>query len=150
MVWYALGYFSGLAGKEKAGCTEETIAELERFFDNEKKTLKRRKTQIEKYDLHFISVDAPISGEDSEYYYEIPDPTINIEDSVIHKMEIEKLQEILEELPADDREFLYACYSAECYTIPELCKLFGLTRGAVQYRQNKLLKLVREKYLTAK
>ena len=74
-----------------------------------------------------------------DYCYDLPDPNTDIEEEVMHKMELASLREAMSELPEDDREFLLAVFEDYQDAEKRIGEKLGLTRGQVQYRKKKLI-----------
>lgn len=132
-----------------AGLNDEEIKNIERVFDADYKKLKRRnkaqERMAEEYGYVTMSVSAMIGDfEGAEYGdFDIPDDT-NIEEQILHEIELEELRKCLGELKADDRDFLLECFETEigCAKAGERR---GLTKNQAHYKKVKLLEKLREK-----
>lgn len=137
-------YMYEMACKE-AGLPEEQIAEIRKMFDADYKRFSRRKKAKEKNNISWISM-TDMSGSESEADYELTDETIDVEDTVLHQMELEELQGYLEELTDDDREFLLAMFEDVENANQRMAEKLGLTIGQVRYRKDKLIKMLRARF----
>ena len=54
---------------------------------------------------------------------------------------------MLDELPADDKEFLLTCFAEERGSECELARRMGVSRDTVRWRKEKLVKMLKEKFL---
>ena len=134
---------------KEAGLSEEQTAEIRRFFDAEKKRLKRDKEVREEEGITFSYIVT--SDDESEEAgdldsREIADEGFNLEELIIHKLELEKLDKVLKELPEDDREFLLSLFSYGSGGVSKFARARGVPRETVRDRKHRLLKVVREKF----
>lgn len=136
-----------LACKE-AGLSEEKIKEIRRMFDAEKKKLKRRKIAKDKCGWGFFAVEDLIVGDILHHKgaFDIPDAGISVEDEIIYKLDLERLNELLKEMDPDDKEFLLDCFESRKGTDNVAQEKHGLNRGQVQYRKRKLVNMLRERF----
>lgn len=129
----------------EAGLTEEQIADIRRMFDAEYKRLKRRKQRKEKYGISYISV-TDMSGTENEEDYELEDRETDVEEIVLHKINLADLRKYLQELPTKDRDFLYDYYSCGDKPLVYMSEKYSLTKNQVRYRRDRLIALLREKF----
>jgi DNA-directed RNA polymerase specialized sigma24 family protein len=130
---------------KEAGLSEEQTAKIRRFFDAEKKKLRRDVEAREAEGIVFNSI-ATFSNdeEDSETFELVSD--VDLEETMIHQMDLEKLNKCLQELSADDREFLYALYGNGYGAESHLARVLGIPRQTLQRRKERLLQTLREKF----
>lgn len=133
----------------EAGLSEEKTAEIRRFFDAEQKKLKRRKEAKDKSQLCFVSVEemAEKVQDDDISTYDIPDPNMNTEAMAIAKMELDILKTCMEELSAEDREFLLACFESKRGAVAELTKKLGMPQSTISVRKKRLFEKVKKCFL---
>ena len=129
----------------EAGLPEEQTAEIRRMFDAEYKRLGRRKKAKKKSNISWIST-SDMSGSESEEDYELADENTDVEEMVIHQLELEALRGYLEELTDDDRKFLLAMFEDVENANQRMAEKLGLTIGQVRYRKEKLLKMLRARF----
>ena len=132
---------------KEAGLSEEQTAEIRRFFDAEKKRLKRDKKAREEEGITFSYVVT--SEEESEEAgdldsREIVDENYNLEEIVLHNLMLEQLHNALQELSADDREFLLSLYADDCDSVASLARTLGVPRTTLIYRKEQLLKRLKK------
>ena len=132
-----------------AGLNEEEIKEIERMLDADYKRLGRRtKAQerlAESYGVVTMSVSAMIGDSDMDSIGDFDIPAdINIEEQILHEMELEELRKCLGELKADDKDFLLECFDSEigCTKAGERR---GLTKNQAHYKKCQLLEKLRER-----
>lgn len=136
-----------LACKE-AGLSEEQTAEIRRFFDAEQKRLRRDKDAREREDITFSyiqSADQNYDGESNIDELDFIDEDFDLEDLVIRKLQLEKLDRILAELPADDREFLLAVFGERGSAV-RYAKSHGMSEVQVTRKKKALLEDLRKKF----
>ena len=129
----------------EAGLTEEKTKEIRQMFDTEYKRLKRRKQRQKKYGISAISV-TDMSGTENECDYELEDTNNNVEEIVLHKMDLKDLQRYLQELPEEDRDFLYDYYSCRDKPLVYMSEKCSLTKHQVRYKRDRLIMLLRNKF----
>ena len=134
-----------LACKE-AGLSEEQTEEIRRFFDAEKKRLKRDKEAREEEGITFSYIvpsetESEVSGDLESR--DIVDEDFDLEEIIMKKLLLEQLHKALAELPADDREFLYALYSRGYGAETALSREMKIPRQTLQRRKERLLKRLR-------
>ncbi len=137
-----------LACKE-AGLSEEKIKEIRRMFDAEKKKLKRRKIAKDKCGWGFFAVEDLMVGDILHYKgaFDIPDAGMSVEDEIIYKLDLERLNECLKEFRPEDKEFLLDCFKckrgAETYTMEK----YGMTRSSVRNKKRILIDRLRKQFI---
>lgn len=133
---------------QEAGLEESRIAEIRRFFDAEKKRLSRDKEARDKAGIVFNSLSSLVQpeGSSSSDEYEIADDRANVEEQILHKLELDHLHECLAGLPEDDREFLFALFSGGYGNESRMAKEMGIPRTTLIRRKERLLKQLREKF----
>ena len=120
-------------------------AEIRRYFDKEKKRLKRRREALKKYNIEIYSISGPVRNGKFGADDEIPDFESDPEEIVIHRMDLERLRIAKAEMDEDDQAFLNLCYGEEKHTDIWVAEHLGVSRYVVEYRKKKLLKELRRK-----
>jgi len=133
----------------EAGLSEEKIAEIRRFFDAEKKKLKRENDVIEKTKFQYFSMNEAIDEERGITIYDVGDMNADTEMDAIKLWELEKLREYMSELSYEDQEFLYACFEDSRGAETRIAKKLGIPRQTVQYKKKKLIDHLRKKFMGA-
>jgi DNA-directed RNA polymerase specialized sigma subunit len=130
---------------KEAGLSEEQTAEIRKFFDAEKKKLRRDMDAREAEGIVFNSITTFTNNEeDSETFELVSD--MNLEEMLIHQMNLENLNDCLQELSADDREFLFIIFSGERGMKAAYAKTHNCSEAAVTRRKNRLMKVLRKKF----
>lgn len=126
---------------KEAGLTEEEIKKIRRIFDADNKRYRRDKEAREKAGIVFNSLSA---YEDEFGSLSIKDPhQEDVEDRILHEIELENLRVCLKELPEDDRGFLFKLFGGRG-SETALAKELGVSRASVQRRKARLIKLLRK------
>lgn len=128
---------------KEAGLTEEKIAEIRKFFDGEKKKLKRSIQYREEEGIVFNSLTVMAEEYDEDNSL---DAGFDLEETVIHAMELQRLNMCLSELSVDDREFIYAVFSEERGTIARISRETGIPRSTLVDRKERILRTLKEKF----
>lgn len=132
----------------EAGLSEEKTAEIRKFFDAEQKKLNRRRESRKGNGVYYLSIEG--MQECAEYEdqntFDIPDLNTNVEETAIHTWELERLNQLLNELLEEDREFLMACFAEERGSECALARRMGVSRDTVRWRKEKLVKMLKEKF----
>lgn len=134
---------------KEAGLSEEKTAEIRKFFDAEQKKLKRRNEALAKSNIYYVSVNAL----EAERYeagfdtYDIEDPDMDVEDIVLRKIDLDILRSCMDELSADDKEFLLACFNGERGIIMQLSKELGIPQTTISARKKRLFERVKKSFL---
>lgn len=136
-----------LACKE-AGLSEEQTAEIRRFFDAEKKRLKRDKEARVKAGITFSYVvpsetESEVSGDLESR--DIVDEDFDLEEIIMKKLLLEQLHKALAELSVDDREFLLSVFDG-VGAATRYAKEHGLSEMQVSRRKKKLIEKLRKKF----
>lgn len=131
---------------KEAGLAEEKIQEIRNMFNTEYQKLHRQKKAMENSDYVFLNAEG-MRNSDGEYWtHEIPDPTVNVEDEIIHKMDLERLNKLLDTLPIMDKEFLLDYFSGENKFLDQMAAKYKMTRNQVIVKKRKLILALREKF----
>lgn len=144
---YDMIYKYEMACKE-AGLSEEQTAEIRRFFDAEKKRMKRDKDAREEAGITFSyiqSADQSYDGDSDMDELDFLDENYDLEEIILHKILLEQLREALKELSVDDREFLLAVYDG-FGAASRYAKQHGLSEMQVSRRKKDLIEQLRKKF----
>ena len=133
---------------KEAGLSEEQTAEIRRFFDAEKKRMKRDKEAREEAGITFSyiqSADQNYDGDSDMDELDFLDENYDLEEIILHKILLEQLLEALKELSVDDREFLLAVYDG-FGAASRYAKQHGLSEMQVSRRKKDLIEQLRKKF----
>lgn len=133
---------------KEAGLSEEQTAEIRRFFDAEKKRMKRDKDAREEAGITFSyiqSADQSYDGDSDMDELDFLDENYDLEEIILHKILLEQLREALKELSVDDREFLLAVYDG-FGAASRYAKQHGLSEMQVSRRKKDLIEQLRKKF----
>ena len=133
---------------KEAGLSEEQTAEIRRFFDAEKKRMKRDKAAREEAGITFSyiqSADQNYDGDSDMDELDFLDENYDLEEIILHKILLEQLREALKELSVDDREFLLAVYDG-FGAASRYAKQHGLSEMQVSRRKKDLIEQLRKKF----
>lgn len=130
---------------KEAGMSEEAIKELRKMFDTDYKHVKRQKEQRMKTGYAFTAIDRiqDIDGEIGTV--DIADD-FDLEEDFIHRCDLGRLDEILQELSDEDRAFILDAFDQEVKTVKALAEKYEMSFYAARYRRDKLLAWLREKF----
>ena len=133
---------------KEAGLSEEQTAKIRRFFDAEKKRMKRDKEAREEAGITFSyiqSADQNYDGDSDMDELDFLDENYDLEEIILHKILLEQLREALKELSVDDREFLLAVYDG-FGAASRYAKHHGLSEMQVSRRKKDLIEQLRKKF----
>ena len=131
----------------EAGLSEENIREIDRMFDADKKKLKRkRNAQKEEHERNGFGIYSlsGMHGQDEEDDFDPTDPDMDVENAVIHAMDMEKLQLLLAEFSEEDRELILAFHCGIRGAKKQAADRMGLDKRQARRRAAKLLAILRE------
>ena len=131
----------------EAGTPEETVKAIRRMFDLDYKKLKQEKKTLREAGFVYYSIEL-LKDPDDGCYYEIPDPEMNTEEIILHKLDLERLSVILDMIPETDKQFILDCFEAEYGTQKDLAQKYGMSVGAVLQKKWRLLKKLRELFFS--
>ena len=128
------------------GMSKEMVREFEKSFEADIKRLQRNKEEIEEKGYSFIILDAVCDEDDGSCIFpEVEDVTEN-ENVWLQKMHIDMLRSFLSEMSEEDRRILYVSFSG-IYNFDEvLAEEYGVTKRAIRYRRDVLIKQLRKKF----
>ena len=130
----------------EAGLSEERIKQIEQVFDTEYKHNRYEQAKREKYKMEILHVEGMI-GQDGEVgSFELPDPSVDIEEDFIHRCDLDRLQDVLAMLSDDDREFIMTCFAYETSYIKRLRERFNLTTEGVRSKKRRILAELQKKF----
>lgn len=130
----------------EAGLSEKQIREIEQVYDTEYKRNQYEQVKREKYQWESLHLEGLIGPDGEVGSFELPDPSVDIEEDLIHRCDLAKLRELLQELSADDRAFLMECFTYEADYLKRLSRKYGVTEATILWRKKKLVKQLREKF----
>lgn len=130
----------------EAGLSAEEIKEIEQVFDTEYKRNQYEQVKKDNTGMDFLHLEGMIGRNGEIGNYEIEDTGINIEEDFIHRCDLCRLRELLAELSEEDREFLMDCFNHEKDYIVRLMEKHHMTKSAVRWKRDSLVKLLRTKF----
>ena len=127
------------------GMSKEEVSEFERSFEADKKRLKRNRKAIKDNSYSFIYLDMDHDEDGCSLIKDVVDTTEN-EDAWLQKIHIDMLRSFLGEMSEEDRRILYVSFSG-IYNFDEvLAEEYGVTKRAIRYRRDVLIKQLRKKF----
>ena len=126
-----------------AGYTEESemYREIERMTDCCKKQVKRGRAKREELDIDLI-LTSTLSGREDQSE-DIPADE-NLEERIIHKIELEDLMKCFSLLSHDEQELLRKYSEGEYGIVKQLAEEMGLSYNDVYYRIAKVKKKMKK------
>ena len=92
---------------------EEKIREIRKVFDADYKRLKRQDKAIEREGLDFFSLECLMDPGNGANCYDFIDPGFDVENIIIHKLDLERLNKILGMISSKNREFILDCFNSD-------------------------------------
>ena len=126
----------------EAGTPEETVEAMRRMFDADYKRLKREKRA--RKDIVYYSLERLLYPTGNSCYYDVTDPDTDVEQIVLHKLDMERLGEILNMIPGKDREFILDCFDAEWGELKAIAWKYGMAFDAAKKKKGRLLLKLRQ------
>ena len=130
----------------QAGLSEEKTAEIRRMFNAQYQRMYREREARKRSVFEFWYTEDLYGRDGEKGTYEIADPSINIEEELIHQMDLEKLREALKELSPEDREFILEYFEGENKFLNRMSEKYGLTRNQVIGRKRRILKQLKSRF----
>lgn len=134
---------------KEAGLSEEQTAEIRRFFDAGKKKVKRLKAAKERNNVGYLSLDG-IGEEYNDYgiySYEIADTSSDPAEILVAKLEMDLLEECMNELTPEEKEFLLNCFGGGRGYLAQLSKETGISESTLSSRKRSLFEKVKKSFL---
>ena len=128
----------------RAGFTEEseTYRKIKRELDRENKAYRRDKKRREKAGIIFNSTSA-ITDDDGNPYDFIASED-DVEERILHEIELQRMRICLAKLPKEDQDFLRRLYQGGYSELSRIAREWGIPRKTLEYRREKLLKKLRK------
>ena len=130
---------------KKDGESEEKIKEYKRFLDREKKRCKRDREAKQAAGIVFNSLDA-LTGNDVEHEFDIPDPSQDVLEQIVHNDDLEMLRKCLRNLSQDERHLLDVYFGAEDEVAAQAANTLGIPVSTFKDRKNRILKKIRKEF----
>ena len=128
----------------KAGYTEKTemFKKVERVLDREKKAFERdvRRREVAGIVFNNFSSFCDEEGESIDCF----EAEVDLEEEVIHKIEIERLHKCLTKLPEDDQAFLMRIFSSDRGELMKISQETGINHSTLSCRKRKLLSVLKK------
>ena len=121
--------------------SSEKYRQIERYTDLQKKRMKRDRERREREGITFVPMSQLVDPDGKEIDYPSEE---NVEEKILHEIELEDLRECLNELPHEDKELLMRVYSGERGEKTRISKELGISYDDLNYRVKKLIKKLRE------
>lgn len=126
----------------EAGTPEETVKAMRKMFDAEYKRVKWEK--LERKDIVYYSLERLLNPDGDSCYYEVPDPETDVEQIVLHKLDLERLREILGLISPEEKQFILDCFSIERGEMKAITEKYEITIDVAKKRKGKILLKLRE------
>ena len=123
------------------GIESEKYREMERYFDLQKKRMKRDRERRESEGITFIPMSQLVDPDGKEIDYPSGE---NVEEKILHEIELEDLRECLNEIPKDDKELLMRVFAGERGEMAKVSRELGISYNDLNYKVKKLIKKLRE------
>ena len=117
------------------------------MFDADYKRMKREKQAREDAGFVYYSLELLRNPDDDCCYFEMADPDMDVEQTIFHKLDMEKLRAVLRSIPEEERLFILDCFDAEWGARKEIAEKYGITIGAVKQRKRRILKKITKLFL---
>lgn len=110
---------------------------------------KSRNTQEQarkKYGIEILSSDAMMGPDGEVGSFEVAYPDMDVEEIVMHKLQLERLHEVLAMLDEEDSCFIMEYFEGkgEGKFLYALCVRYGLSKKQANTRMHKIVGLLRE------
>ena len=128
---------------KEAGVPEETVKAIRRIFDADKKRMKWEKKTRKETGFVYYSIELLKNPEDG-CYYDLPDPEMDLDEIIIHKLDLERLSVILDMLPETEKQFILDCFDADYGSYKEIAKKYGMSVGTVQQKKRRVVERIRK------
>lgn len=119
----------------------EKYKEINRYFNRSSRQYQRDRKRREQLEVTFNSLSSFVN-EDGELLDIFPSDE-NVEEKIMHEMELERLRDCLNRLPKEDRDLLYRVYGGDYGAIAEISREMGVSYNDLYYRIKKLLNRLR-------
>ncbi len=117
--------------------------DVNKVFDREAKKHARRLAAQEKHGIVINHMSA-FEGEDGSIF-DCFAADEDVEESVIHAIEMQDFHECLLQLSSEDRVFLLRIFNGKRGTLAAMERELGISHNTLLYRKKKLMKILREK-----
>ena len=111
-------------------------------FDADYKRVKREKQVKKEAGFFYYSMELLETEDGDSCIFEVPDPDMDVEQMVIHKMDLEKLKTILEMLSNEERHFILDCFDGEWGAGKKIAEKYGMTIGAVKQKKRRIMRKI--------
>jgi len=119
-----------------SGLSKDEIAKIRNAIDNEKKKLKREKIYRKERGIIFVNVDDITDFSDD----------LDIEELAINKVMLKKLDDILNDFPVADREFILSSFSGDRGFLSRYAKEHGINRSTALRKRDRLFEKIKNKF----
>ena len=123
------------------GIESEKYREMERYFDLQKKRLKRDRAKRQNAGITFVPMSQLVDLEGNPI--DIPSDEV-AEEKILHEIELEDLRECLDKLPKEDKALLLRVFDGERGEKAQIARDLGVSYNDLNYRVKKLIKTLRE------
>ncbi len=128
----------------EAGMSDDKIREIYNVFNAGYQSMYRQKKARADSGLEFLSFDG-LHGPDGVLgTFEIPDPAVDVEEEIIHKLDLERLHEVLMLLSEEDRSFILEYFEGTGAFLEDLAARYGLTKIQAIGKKRAIIRLLRE------
>ena len=128
---------------KEAGVPEETVKAIRRIFDADKKRMKWEKKTRKETGFVYYSIEL-LKNPGDGCYYDLPDPEMDLDEIIIHKLDLERLSVILDMLPETEKQFILDCFDADYGSYKEIAKKYGMSVGTVQQKKRRVVERIRK------
>ncbi len=126
--------------------TEEHIKKIDNGLHALTQAKYREEQARKKYGVEILSSDAMMGPDGEVGSFEVADPDMDVEEIVMHKLQLELLHEVLGMLDEEDSCFIMEYFEGkgEGKFLDALCVRYGLSKKQANTRMHKIVGLLRE------
>ena len=126
--------------------TEEHIKKIDNGLHALTQAKYREEQAREKYGVEILSSDAMMGPDGEVGSFEMADPDMDVEEIVMHKLQLERLHEVLAMLDEEDSCFIMEYFEGkgEGKFLDVLCVRYGLSKKQANTRMHKIVGLLQE------
>lgn len=119
----------------------EKYRDMERFFDRQKKIMKRDRRRRKRAGITFVPMSQLVDLKGNPLDFASDEAA---EENILHEIELEDLRDCLNELPVEDKELLLRVYDGKYGEMAKIARELGVSYNDLNYRVKKLIKKLRE------
>lgn len=130
------------------GLSDEEIRKIRKIFRDDQERLRYEKQTRKELGITIISLSSLVNEDSRSEVIEPADPNVDVENEVMHQIEIDMIRDCLSQMKTEDADFLRELYAGRHGVETAMAKKYNLTRYEFRKKHKQLLSQLKEIFIS--